>query len=158
MADTSNNVQIINGPNLNMLGRREPETYGRDTLADIEAYVKNFARSLGMTVTFFQSNSEAAIVEKIQELAGGQQAGLIINPAAYTHTSVAIRDALVLLDGPVIEVHLSNIFSREPFRHTSLITEVVTGQITGFGKAGYVLALQAIRELTADKHISPDIS
>lgn len=146
MAD-ANSIQIINGPNLNMLGQREPEKYGHDTLASIEAEVTAFAESMGLTVAFFQSNSESAIVEKIQGLVNRSCDGVIINPAAYTHTSVAIRDALLLLDIPIIEVHLSNIAKREPFRHTSLVTDIAVGQIAGFGKTGYLMALQAMKAL-----------
>lgn len=140
-------VLVIHGPNLNMLGRREPEQYGRDTLADINADIRAFAVKCGLNVECFQSNSESAIVEKIQSAVGGEFAGLIINPAAYTHTSVAIRDAILLLDIPVAEVHLSNIHDREPFRQESMIADVVTGQIAGFGKTGYLMALMAIAEL-----------
>ncbi|MFP4444854.1 MAG: type II 3-dehydroquinate dehydratase, partial [Desulfosudaceae bacterium] len=101
----------------------------------------------GLAAGCFQSNSEGRIVERIQEAAGGGYCGLIINPAAYTHTSVAIRDALLLLDVPVVEVHLSNIYQREPFRHKSLVSDVAVGLVTGFGKTGYVMALQALAEL-----------
>jgi 3-dehydroquinate dehydratase II len=151
MAEANIKIQIINGPNLNMLGQREPEKYGRDTLATIEAEVASFAESMGMMVTFFQSNSESAIVEKVQSLVSSPCDGVVINPAAYTHTSVAIRDALLLLDIPIIEVHLSNIFKREPFRQTSLVTDIATGQIAGFGKTGYLMALQAMKTLISEK-------
>ncbi len=141
-------VVVIHGPNLNMLGRREPDQYGYDTLADIDAAIRRFGREQGLDVECFQSNSEAAIVDRIQSLVDGDVAGLIINPAAYTHTSVAIRDALLLLDIPVAEVHLSNIYDREAFRQESMIADVVTGQVAGFGKTGYIMALMAMAELT----------
>jgi len=147
MADKKRKVLVIHGPNLNMLGRREPEQYGADTLADIDAAIKKAGRQYGLTVECFQSNSESAIVDKIQSLVDGDVSGLIINPAAYTHTSVAIRDALLLLDMPIAEVHLSNIYDRESFRQESLVADVVTGQIAGFGKTGYLMALMAMAEL-----------
>lgn len=136
-------ILVIHGPNLNMLGRREPETYGSMTLAEINQMMLAHGRSRDLGLDFFQSNQEGELVEKIQQ-SGDHYAGLIINPAAYTHTSIAIRDALLLLDIPVIEVHLSNIHRREPFRHKSLISDVVTGQISGLGPHGYILALDAL--------------
>ncbi len=136
-------VLVIHGPNLNMLGKREPEVYGTTTLKAINASLEKLGKELGLSVETFQSNHEGAIVEKIQE-AAGKQNGLIINPAALTHTSIAIRDALLLLDIPVIEVHLSNIYNREPFRHKSMISDVATAQITGFGTPGYTMALEAL--------------
>lgn len=140
-------VLVIHGPNLNMLGRREPEKYGSDTLAVIDTDLNAAGDKLGVRVTCFQSNHEGEIVEKIQGIPGSGIAGLIINPAAYTHTSIAIRDALLLLDIPVVEVHLSNIYRREPFRHKSMTADVATGQIAGFGKTGYILALEAIADM-----------
>ena len=139
-------ILVIHGPNLNMLGKREPEQYGTSTLDEINTDVKNHGQKIGLAVDFFQSNHEGAIVEKIQD-ARDAYAGLIINPAAYTHSSVAIRDAILLLNMPVIEIHLSNIYKREAFRHQSLLSDVVTGQITGFGTQGYILALDAIISL-----------
>lgn len=136
-------VLVIHGPNLNMLGQREPEVYGTTTLKAINASLDELGKKLGLLLETFQSNHEGAIVEKIQE-AVGEQNGLIINPAALTHTSIAIRDALLLLDIPVIEVHLSNIYKREPFRHKSMISDVATAQITGFGMQGYTMALEAL--------------
>ena len=136
-------VLVIHGPNLNMLGKREPEVYGTTTLKAINASLDELGKNLGFFLETFQSNHEGAIVEKIQE-AVGKQNGLIINPAALTHTSIAIRDALLLLDIPVIEVHLSNIYKREPFRHKSMISDVATAQITGFGMQGYTMALEAL--------------
>ena len=136
-------VLVIHGPNLNMLGKREPEIYGRTTLDEINSTLEELGKRLGLAIETFQSNHEGAIVDKIQEAATVQK-GLIINPAAYTHTSIAIRDALLLLNIPVIEIHLSNIYKREPFRHKSLISDVATAQITGFGVQGYSLALEAL--------------
>lgn len=136
-------VLVIHGPNLNFLGRREPEIYGHTTLAQIDASLATVAGKLGLAVESFQSNHEGRIVEKIQQAAGRHQA-LIINPAAYTHTSIAIRDALLLLDVPIVEVHLSNIAARESFRRKSVIADVVTGRIAGFGAHGYVMALEAL--------------
>lgn len=139
-------VLVINGPNLNMLGTREPEVYGSTMLADIDAELAVLAGELALSVETFQSNFEGALVERIQQ-AMGSVAGVIINPAAYTHTSVAIRDALLLLSCPVIEVHLSNIFKREPFRHHSFVSDVATAVMTGFGKEGYLLALRALARM-----------
>jgi len=136
-------ILVIHGPNLNMLGKREPKQYGPSTLEEINTDLKNHGQEIGLEVNFFQSNHEGAIVEKIQD-SRDAYAGLIINPAAYTHSSVAIRDAILLLDMPVIEIHLSNIYKRESFRHHSLLSDVVTGQITGFGMQGYIMALDAI--------------
>ncbi len=144
MTETKGTILVIHGPNLNMLGTREPEQYGRDTLAEIDRYIQEYARPRGLTAECRQSNSETEIVEIIQGAVGGGYRGLIINPAAYTHTSVAIRDAVLLLDIPVVEVHLSNIHKREPFRQKSLISDVATGTVAGFGKTGYVMALQAL--------------
>ena len=134
-------ILVIHGPNLNMLGKREPEVYGKATLDDINASLHETANRLGVSVDAFQSNYEGAIVEKIQQIMHTHQ-GLIINPGAYTHTSVAIRDALLLLSIPVVEVHLSNIYKREPFRHHSMVAGVATGQISGLGSDGYILALE----------------
>ena len=139
-------IQVIHGPNLNMLGKREPELYGKATLDDIDRRLKARGARLGLDVASYQSNHEGAIVESIQSLLGNCR-GLIINPAALTHTSVAIRDALLLLDVPIVEIHLSNIDKREPFRHKSLIADIVTGRIAGFGAYGYILALEAMAEL-----------
>ena len=141
--ENSPKILIIHGPNLNMLGKREPEVYGTTTLKAINASLDELGKKLGLLIETFQSNHEGAIVEKIQKVIGNQN-GLIINPAALTHTSIAIRDALLLLDIPVIEVHLSNIYNREPFRHKSMISDVATAQITGFGIQGYTMALEAL--------------
>ena len=141
-------ILVIHGPNLNMLGKREPDIYGKDTLEDINARLEEFGEKAGLKVVAFQSNHEGEIVEKIQE-AFGVFSGIIINPAAYTHTSIAIRDAILLLDIPIVEIHLSNIYKREAFRHTSMIAGVASGQISGFGAHGYILALEAIKRLVA---------
>lgn len=134
-------ILVINGPNLNLLGTREPEIYGKTTLKDIENEIKNKADQLKVEVEFFQSNHEGEIVDKICG-AKGKFDAVIINPAAYTHTSVAIRDAFAAVDIPAVEVHISNVYSREEFRHNSLIAPVVVGQIAGLGIQGYLLALE----------------
>lgn len=139
-------VLVVHGPNLNMLGQREPEIYGHTRLEDVDSQLVHLGKRWGMNVNTFQSNGEGAIVDALQE-AVGKAEGLIINPGAYTHTSVAIRDALVGLNIPSIEVHLSNIHKRESFRHTSLITDVVNGQILGLGINGYYLALRALADI-----------
>jgi len=136
-------VLVLNGPNLNILGQREPAVYGSDTLVDINVMLEREAEGLNLSIETFQSNSEGAIVDKIQQ-ALGRAAGLIINPGAYTHTSIAIRDALLLLEIPMVEIHLSNTYKREDFRKTSMIADIVTGRIVGFGAFGYILALKAI--------------
>lgn len=133
---------ILNGPNLNLLGTREPEVYGAETLADIEAACIRRAESLNLQVDFRQSNAEGQLVDWIQQARGGY-AALIINAGAYTHTSVAILDALLAVDMPVYEVHLSNIFKREPFRHTSYISRAAAGVICGCGGFGYEMAIEA---------------
>lgn len=142
-------VLVIHGPNLNLLGTREPETYGNQTLGDIDKALVERGQALGLEVETFQSNHEGDIVDKIQTAAKHCH-GLIINPAAYTHTSIVIRDALLTLDIPVIEIHLSNIYKREPFRHQSMISDVVTGKIVGLGHHGYLLAVEAVDKLIAE--------
>ena len=144
-------VLVIHGPNLNLLGTREPEIYGQTTLSDINTTLEKLGNRLGLAVETFQSNHEGAIVDKIQQ-AVSEQNGLVINPAAYTHTSIAIRDALAMLDIPIIEIHISNIYKREPFRHQSLISGVVTAQIKGFGVQGYFMALEALAKMIDQKH------
>ena len=143
---TSPKILIIHGPNLNMIGKREPELYGKITLNKINAGLKKLGKTQGLSIETFQSNHEGEIVEKIQG-AMGTCRGIIINPAAYTHTSIAIRDALLLLDIPIIEVHLSNIYKRESFRHTSMVADVATAQIAGLGADGYTMALEAIAKM-----------
>ncbi len=143
---SSPRILVIHGPNLNLLGRREPEIYGRTTLDEINSQLAALGAQLGLALETFQSNHEGAIVDRIQQAAGVYD-GLIINAAAFTHTSIAIRDALAMIAAPVIEVHLSNIHRREPFRHTSMTAGVVTGQILGLGAAGYALALRGLAEM-----------
>ena len=140
-------ILVIHGPNLNMLGKREPDIYGHQSLAEINDQLLEQGRKLGIDVENFQSNHEGQIVDRIQQAMGNCQ-GLIINPAAYTHTSVAIRDALAMLDIPIIEIHLSNINKREPFRHQSMIADIATARIAGFGSHGYLLALEGLAEIT----------
>ena len=135
-------ILIIHGPNLNMLGTREPEVYGTDTLADIDLQLTQLAEQKGITLQTFQSNSEGDIVSRIQQ-AAGQIDFIIINPAAYTHTSVAIRDAFLATRIPFIEVHLSNVFAREEFRQHSYLSDIATGVISGFAINSYRLALEA---------------
>jgi 3-dehydroquinate dehydratase-2 len=139
-------IIIIHGPNLNMLGKREPHLYGHQTLDEINAQLLKLGAKLGMEIETFQSNHEGEIVDRIQQSVGTCE-GILINPAAYTHTSIAIRDALSLLDIPVIEIHLSNIYRREPFRHKSLIADIAAARISGFGAEGYLLALQGLATL-----------
>ena len=136
-------ILCLNGPNLNMLGTREPDKYGNTTLADIEKEISKEAEKLNIEICFFQSNIEGELVTAIQK-AKDVYDGIIINPAAYTHTSVAIRDALLAVDIPTVEIHLSNIHKREDFRHISYTAPVCIGQITGFGKYGYIMALYAL--------------
>ena len=138
-------ILVLNGPNLNMLGIREPKTYGSQTLADLEAMCKAEGKKLGLTVECRQSNREGELCEWIQQ-AYGKKDGIIINPGGYSHTSVAIRDALSAVAIPTIEVHLSNIHAREEFRHHSFVTAVAVGMICGLGATGYRLALEALAE------------
>lgn len=133
-------ILILNGPNLNLLGTREPEKYGNQTLSDVENFVREEASKLNVEVDFYQSNIEGELVDKIQE-AKGNFDGIVMNPAAYTHTSVAIRDALLAVQIPTIEIHISNIHTREDFRKVSLTVPACVGQITGFGINSYKLGL-----------------
>jgi len=145
-------VLVIHGPNLNMLGKREPDVYGTLTLDDINRDIARTAERLGISVEAFQSNHEGVIVDKIQA-AVNKTDGLIINPGALTHYSISVRDALLLLDNTkVIEIHLSNIYKREPFRHKSMVADVAVGQISGFGAFGYILALEAMADLIDSKN------
>lgn len=139
-------VLVIHGPNLNLLGTREPEVYGKTTLADINAMLAEEATLLGIQLETFQSNIEGEMVTAIQN-ARGRIDAIVMNPAAYTHTSVALRDAVAAVGIPTVEVHLSNVYAREPFRHHSYIAPVAVGQISGFGAEGYRLALQAAAKL-----------
>ncbi len=135
-------ILFLNGPNLNLLGTREPDKYGIKTLQDIEAYIKEEASRLNAEIEFYQSNIEGELVDKIQQARNNFDA-IVINPAAYTHTSIAIRDALLAVSIPAVEIHLSNIHKREEFRHTSLTAPACEGQITGFGANSYKLGLIA---------------
>ena len=135
-------ILVIHGPNLNLLGTREVDVYGSVTIADIDKDLKKCAKSKGVALEIMQSNHEGDIVEKIGG-AKGKFDAILINPAAYTHTSVAIRDAISAVSIPTVEVHLSNIYAREEFRHTSLIAPVARGQVSGFGKMSYLLGLEA---------------
>lgn len=145
------NIIVINGPNLNMLGKREPAVYGNASHDELVNMIREWSDSLGVSVRVFQSNSEGEIIDTIQEAQGYD--GIIINAGGYTHTSVSIRDALLSVGLPVIEVHLSNIFSREEFRKRSFISDIAVGVITGFGTTGYRLGLIALYEhLTPKKH------
>jgi len=138
-------ILMLNGPNLNLLGTRQPEIYGKLTLAQIEKKVRALAQELGVEVDFRQSNSEGELVTWIQQAAGNFGV-IVINPAAYTHTSLAMRDAISAVGIPTIEIHISNIHKREPFRRHSFIAEVAVGQITGFGLQSYLLGLRAAVE------------
>lgn len=141
-------ILVIHGPNLNLLGEREPETYGKTGIEDINKRLKELAKKRNVEIDIFQSNHEGEIVDKIGS-AKNKYAALLINPAAYTHTSVAIRDAILATGIPTVEVHLSNIYSREDFRHISLIASVAKGQISGFGIDSYLFGLEAAVKLAA---------
>ena len=143
-------ILVLNGPNLNLLGTREPEIYGRDSLADIEKSCRAHAAKLALALEFRQSNHEGELIDWIQG-ARGKMAGIVINPAGYSHSSVALLDALTASDLPVIEVHLSNIFKREAFRQHSYVSAVARGVICGLGQRGYLLALDALADIIAAK-------
>jgi 3-dehydroquinate dehydratase-2 len=143
-------IYVLNGPNLNLLGKREPEIYGRDTLKDVEALCSARAEALSLAIDFRQTNVEGELISWIQE-ADKSGAGVILNAAAYTHTSVGLYDALLAVDVPVIEVHLSNPYKRETFRHKSFVSPAASGVICGFGAKGYELALEAMADLLSGK-------
>ncbi len=136
-------ILILNGPNLNLLGSRQPEIYGNATLADIEAACQAKGAALGLTVAFRQSNHEGVLIDWVQEARSSHQ-GLIVNAGALSHTSIALMDALLAFDGPIVEVHLSNLYRREAFRHHSYVSKTATGVIAGLGAQGYALALDAL--------------
>ena len=137
-------ILILNGPNLNLLGTRQPDVYGKPTLADVEALCREKAKTLGLDVAFEQSNHEGALIDLIHA-AKGKHAAIVLNAGAYTHTSIALMDAIASVELPVVEVHLSNIHAREEFRHRSYIAPVALGQICGFGAQGYLMALDALK-------------
>ena len=141
-------VYVLNGPNLNLLGTREPKTYGTATLADVEKLCRAAANRHQLELEFRQSNHEGVIVDAIHEARAKTAVGIILNAGAYTHTSVAIRDAIAAVDVPVIEVHISNIFAREPFRHVSHVAPVAKASLCGFGIEGYALAIDGLAALT----------
>lgn len=143
-------VYVLNGPNLNLLGKREPAIYGHETLADVEAECRRAGAELALEIAFHQSNREYEIIDWIHE-ARERAGGIVINPAAFTHTSVAILDALGACECPILEVHISNVHRREPFRHHSYVSRVAAGVIAGFGTQGYVLALQRIARLIDER-------
>ena len=146
----SRNVFVLNGPNLDLLGKRQPEVYGRETLADVEALCRKTASAHGLTIDFRQSNREYELIDWIHE-AREAAAAIVINPAGYSHTSVAVFDALSAYDGPILEVHISNIHKREPFRHHSYVSRVASGVIAGCGAQGYALALERVASLLETK-------
>jgi 3-dehydroquinate dehydratase II len=147
MVKNQKKIQVINGPNLNMLGKREPKIYGSLSLDQINDELVKLAKPMGLEPDFFQSNHEGVIIDKIQNAFNENIDGVIINPGALTHTSIALRDAMLLLTCPIVEIHLSNIYKREAFRHKSLLADIVTGQISGFGSYGYIMALNAMADM-----------
>lgn len=151
MPDT---VFVLNGPNLNLLGLREPAVYGSTTLANVEAEVRAAGERLGLSIVFRQSNHEGTLVDWLHE-ARGTAAGVVINPGAYTHTSIALHDAIKAVELPVMEVHISNIFARESFRHHSYVSPVAAGVLCGLGTHGYVLALEALARIVATRNAAP---
>jgi len=143
-------IAVLNGPNLNMLGLREPRIYGPDTLEDVEQLCVDTAEELGLAIDFRQTNSEGELIDWVQQCRG-RAAGIVINPAGLTHTSVSLMDALLSAELPVVEIHISNIHKREEFRHHSYVSKVAQGVICGFGIHGYALALTAMAELVPDQ-------
>lgn len=141
------NIVIINGPNLNFLGIREPDIYGTQTLEDIEGKIKAYAEKEGVVCSFFQSNSEGELIDRIQQAHREKADGIVLNPAAYTHYSYAIHDAVKAVAVPTVEVHLSAIHARESFRKESVVAPACMGQISGFGATGYILAIHALKEV-----------
>ncbi len=141
-------IAVLNGPNLNLLGTRQPEIYGAETLDDVEALCAETAETLGLAIDFRQTNGEGELITWVQECRG-RAAGIIINPAGYSHTSIALMDALKAVDLPIVEVHISNIHRREEFRHLSYVSKVATGVIAGLGIRGYALALRAMADIVA---------
>lgn len=141
------NIVIINGPNLNFLGIREPDIYGTQTLEDIEGKIKQYAEKEGVVCSFFQSNSEGELIDRIQQAHREKADGIVLNPAAYTHYSYAIHDAVKAVAVPTVEVHLSAIHARESFRKESVVAPACMGQISGFGATGYILAIHALKEV-----------
>ena len=142
-------IWVLNGPNLNRLGTREPETYGHETLADLEERCRGVASELGVTLRFEQSNHEGVLIDWLHEASDAGALGVVLNPAGFSHTSVALRDAVSAIAIPVIEVHISNIHAREPFRHVSLVSGAARGTIAGLGTAGYGLAMRSLVEAAA---------
>jgi 3-dehydroquinate dehydratase II len=142
-------IYVLNGPNLNLLGTREPQTYGRATLQDVERLCRESAKRHAFAVEFRQSNHEGELIDWIHEAGAKKAAGVVINPGGYTHSSVAIRDAVAAVDIPVIEVHISNIFAREDFRHFSHIAPVAKATLSGFGVTGYALAIDGLAALNS---------
>jgi 3-dehydroquinate dehydratase-2 len=145
-------ISVLNGPNLNLLGVREPERYGTATLSQIEARVRQRARDLGAEITWMQSNHEGDLVEAVQSL-HGQADGALVNAAAYTHSSIALRDALLSVKIPFVEVHLSNLWAREPMRHTSLLADLAVGVVAGFGPDSYLLGLDGLVSTLAKRRM-----
>jgi 3-dehydroquinate dehydratase-2 len=143
-------ILVLHGPNLNLLGTREPEIYGSTTLADIHMAMENRARAAGVLLESFQSNSEGELINRVQAAAAEGVAFILINPGGYTHSSIALRDALAAVAIPFVEIHLSNVYAREPFRHRSYFSDIAVGVVTGLGSFGYELALEyALRRLSS---------
>lgn len=145
-------ILVLHGPNLNLLGSREPDVYGRETLEEINGRIAALAKDLAVSTTFFQSNHEGLLIDRIHQARESGVAGIIINPGGLTHTSVSLRDAIAAVAIPTVEVHLSNIFARESFRHHSFITPVAAAQICGFGAEGYLLALRGILPIIKENY------